>query len=59
MFSAPLWMVVEDFGPGGCSVPAAEAVGEEDVGVCGEDYDVVEKIVDVVEHCIRRFVFRG
>jgi hypothetical protein len=59
MFSAPFWMVVEDFGSGGCGVPAAEAVGEEDVGVRGEDYDVAGGVVDVVEHCVWRFVFRG
>lgn len=46
-------MVIEDVGPRGCGGPAGEAVCEEYVGVCGEDYDGAGAVVDEVKHCIK------
>lgn len=41
-------MVFEDFGPGGCGVPGVALVGEDDVGVCGANYDGAGGVVEEV-----------
>lgn len=43
-------MVFEHFRPRGCGVPGVALVGEDDVGVCGADYDGAGRVVEEVEH---------